>query len=282
MLKLDGWVKNQDEDFTHMNVDFQNIKLEQKENAVWFLTLNRPQALNALNSQTLNEIGDALRQLSEMDYDNAKVLVITGSGEKAFVAGADIKEMSDLNSDQAQAFAQKGQSVFHELNLLKIPVIAAVNGFALGGGCELALACDFIIASENAKFGLPEVSLGLIPGFGGTARLYSAVGLRKAREMTFTGEMLSATDAQKLGLVSTVVPLADLIPTVMKKVEMILTKSAVAVGLAKKSINEAYDLDVEKALTNEAEIFGSVFESEDSAEGMNAFLEKRKPLFKGK
>ncbi len=265
-----------------MNADFQNIKLEQKENAVWFLTLHRPQALNALNSQTLNEIGDALRQLSEMDYDNAKVLVITGSGEKAFVAGADIKEMSDLNSDQAQAFAQKGQSVFHELNLLKIPVIAAVNGFALGGGCELALACDFIIASENAKFGLPEVSLGLIPGFGGTARLLGAVGLRKARELTFTGELLSATEAHRLGLVSTVVPLAELIPTVMKKVEMILAKSAVAVGLSKKSINEANDLEIEKALSNEAEIFGSIFESEDSKEGMAAFLEKRKPIFKGK
>lgn len=265
-----------------MNADFQNIKLEQKENAVWFLTLNRPQALNALNSQTLNEIGDALRQLSEMDYDNAKVLVVTGSGEKAFVAGADIKEMSDLNSDQAQAFAQKGQSVFHELNLLKIPVIAAVNGFALGGGCELALACDFIIASENAKFGLPEVSLGLIPGFGGTVRLLGAVGLRKARELTFTGEMLTAAEAHRLGLVSTVVPLADLIPTVMKKVEMILAKSAVAVGLSKKSINQANDLEVEKALSNEAEIFGSIFESVDSKEGMAAFLEKRKPTFIGK
>lgn len=265
-----------------MNVDFQNIKLEQKENAVWFLTLNRPQALNALNTQTLNEVGDALRQLSEMDYDNAKVLVVTGSGEKAFVAGADIKEMSDLNSDQAQAFAQKGQSVFHELNLLKIPVIAAVNGFALGGGCELALACDFIIASENAKFGLPEVSLGLIPGFGGTVRLLSAVGLRKARELTFTGEMLTAAEAHRLGLVSAVVPQAELIPTVMKKVEMILAKSAVAVGLAKKSMNEAYDLEVEKALANEAEIFGSIFESVDSKEGMAAFLEKRKPTFIGK
>jgi len=264
-----------------MNSEYQNIKLDQLENGVWFLTLNRPQALNALNSQMLNEIGDAVRQLSEMDYDHAKVLVVTGAGEKAFVAGADIKEMSVLNCDEAQIFSQKGQSIFHEFNLLKIPVIAAVNGFALGGGCELALACDFIIASENAKFGLPEVSLGLIPGFGGTVRLFSAVGLRKAREMTFTGELLTAAEAKTCGLVSTVVPLTELISTVMKKVEMILSKSPVAVGLSKKSINRASDLEIEKALGSEAEIFGRIFDSSDSKEGMTAFLEKRKPLFKG-
>jgi enoyl-CoA hydratase len=265
-----------------MSNEYQNIKLEQRENGVWFLTLNRPQALNALNSQMLNEISSAVRELSEMDYDHAKVLVITGAGEKAFVAGADIKEMSDLNSDLAKSFAEKGQSVFHEFNLLKIPVIAAVNGFALGGGCELALACDFIIASENAKFGLPEVSLGLIPGFGGTVRLLNAVGIRKAREMTFTGELLTAAEAKTCGLVSTVVPQSELIPTVMKKVEMISSKSSVAVGLSKKSINQAFDLEIEKALSNEAEIFSSAFESADSKEGMQAFLEKRKPNFNGK
>jgi enoyl-CoA hydratase len=281
MLKQVGWVKNQEKDFTLMNADYQNIKLEQTENAVWMLTLNRPEALNALNSLMLNEIGDALRQLSEMDYDNAKVLIITGSGAKAFVAGADIKEMKDLNSDQAQAFSQKGQSVFQELNLLKIPVIAAVNGFALGGGFELALACDFIIASENAKFGLPEVSLGLIPGFGGTVRLLNAVGIRKARELTFTGELITATEAKALGLVSTVVTGLELIPTVMKKVELILQKSPMAVGYSKKSINQVNSLEVEKALTNEAEIFGQIFDSVDSKEGMSAFLEKRKPQFKG-
>lgn len=261
--------------------EYQNIKLDQLENGVWFLTLNRPQALNALNSQMLNEISQALGQLSEMDYHHAKVLVVTGAGEKAFVAGADIKEMSVLNSEEAQVFSQKGQSIFHKFNLLKIPVIAAVNGFALGGGCELALACDFIIASDNAKFGLPEVSLGLIPGFGGTVRLLNAVGLRKAREMTFTGELLTAAEAKACGLVSTVVPAAELISTVMKKVEMILSKSSVAVGLSKKSINQASDLDIDKALKNEAEIFGRSFESSDSKEGMTAFLEKRKPLFKG-
>jgi len=213
-----------------MSFDYQNIKLEAKENGVWTLTLNRPQALNALSISLLNEMGDALRQLSEMDFDHAKALVITGSGEKSFVAGADIKEMIDMNSDQAHAFAEKGQSIFQELNLLKIPVIAAVNGFALGGGCELALACDFIIAADNAQFGLPEVSLGLIPGFGGTVRLLQAVGLRKAKELTFTGEMISADEAQRLGLVSDVVPLAELMVAVDKKISMMLKKSSLAIA----------------------------------------------------
>jgi len=264
-----------------MASEYQNIILEQKDNGVWFLTLNRPQALNALNSQTLNEMADVLRQISEMDYDSAKALVITGQGEKAFVAGADIKEMTDMNIDQAQSFAQKGQSVFHELNLLKIPVIAAVNGFALGGGLELALGCDFIIASDNAKFGLPEVSLGLIPGFGGTVRLTRAVGSRKARELIFTGDMISASEALRLGLVNQVVSPAELISTVMTKVQSILTRSPLAVGLAKKSINQSQDLPVEKALLNEAELFAQLFESEDTKEGTQAFLEKRKPVFKG-
>jgi enoyl-CoA hydratase len=264
-----------------MNNEYQTIKLDALEKGVWVLTLNRPQAMNALNSMMLNEVGDAVRQLSEMDYDHARALIITGAGEKAFVAGADIKEMTDLKPEEAEAFSRKGQSVFHEFNLLKIPVIAAVNGFCLGGGFELALACDFIIASENAKFGLPEVSLGLIPGFGGTVRLSNAVGIRKARELTFTGELINTAEAQKYGLLSNVVSLAELIPTAMKKIEMILSKSAVAVNLAKKSINTARDMDTEKALFNEAEIFGSVFETADSKEGMTAFLEKRKPAFTG-
>lgn len=262
--------------------DYQNIKLEAKENGVWYLTLNRPQALNALNTDMLNEIADALRQLSEMDFDHAKALVITGNGEKSFVAGADIKEMLDMNIEQAKRFANKGQFIFHELNLLKIPVIAAVNGFSLGGGCELALACDFIVASTNAKFGLPEVSLGLIPGFGGTVRLLQAVGIRKAKEMTFTGEMLSADEAYRLGLVSQVVPQAELMDAVNKKIDLMLKQSPLAISKAKKSIVEAYNQEVEKALANEAQIFAELFESEDTKEGTKAFSEKRKPNFTGK
>ena len=264
-----------------MAFEYQNIKLENKENGVWFLTLNRPEALNALNNSLLNEMADAMRQLSELNFEDAKMLVITGAGEKAFVAGADIKEMTSMNEDQAMQFAKRGQSIFHELNLLKIPVIAAVNGFALGGGLELALACDFIIASDNAKFGLPEVSLGLIPGFGGTVRLTRAVGIRKARELTYSGEMINAAQAYELGLVNHVVPLADLISTVMKKVEMILTRSPLAVAASKKSVNQAFDLETEPALENEALIFGNLFNSADTKEGVTAFTEKRKPNFKG-
>lgn len=264
-----------------MSSSYQTIKLESADNGVWTLTINRPEALNALNLQVLNEMSEALRQISEMTFEHVKALIITGQGEKAFVAGADIKEMKDMNEDQAMQFAKRGQSIFHELSLLKIPVIAAVNGFALGGGCELALGCDFIIASENAKFGLPEVSLGLIPGFGGTVKLTRAVGVRRARELTMTAEIITADTAQKYGLVNEVVPLAELIPTAMKKINLILQRSPLAVSQAKKSINEAFDLETEKALANEAEIFAQLFTSDDTREGTSAFIEKRKPAFKG-
>lgn len=260
---------------------YKTINLELKDNAVWVLTIQRPEALNALNSQVLTEMGDALRQVGEMNFENSRALIITGSGAKAFVAGADIKEMVGLNEEQAQAFAQRGQSIFHELNLLKIPVIAAVNGFALGGGLELALGCDFIFASENAKFGLPEVSLGLIPGFGGTVRLARAVGLRKARELTFTGEMIGATEALSLGLVNKVVPAGELMEAVMKTVNVILSRGPVAVAAAKKSINQAYELEIEEAQKTEARHFGELFSTEDVREGTTAFIEKRKPVFKG-
>lgn len=261
--------------------NYQTIKLEGSDQGIWTLTISRPEALNALNFQVLNEMGEALRQISEMSFDDVKALIITGSGEKAFVAGADIKELKDLTEVQALQFAKRGQSIFHELSLLKIPVIAAVNGFALGGGCELALGCDFIIASENAKFGLPEVSLGLIPGFGGTVELTRAVGLRRAREWTMTAEIITAENALKYGLVNEVVPASELIPTVMKKLNMILSRSPLAVSQAKKSINEAFDLETEKALANEAEIFAALFLSDDTHEGTQAFIEKRKPVFTG-
>lgn len=264
-----------------MSNTYQTIKLESADNGVWTLTINRPESLNALNLQVLNDMGEALRQISEMDFEHVKALIITGAGEKAFVAGADIKEMKDMNEDQAMQFAKRGQSIFHELSLLKVPVIAAVNGFALGGGCELALGCDFIIASENAKFGLPEVSLGLIPGFGGTVKLTRAVGIRRARELTMTAEIITADLAMKYGLVNDVVPLAELIPAAMRKINLMLTRSPLAISQAKKSINEAYDLETEKALANEADIFAQLFNSEDTREGTTAFIEKRKPNFQG-
>lgn len=260
---------------------YKTILLEQAQEAVWVLTINRPEALNALNSEVLNEMGEALRQVGEMPYEAARALVITGAGEKAFVAGADIKEMKDLNEDQALQFAQRGQSIFHELSLLKIPVIAAVNGFALGGGCELALGCDFIYASENAKFGLPEVSLGLIPGFGGTVRLARAIGLRKAKEMTFTGQMINAAEALSMGLVNKVLPQAELLPTVFKTVEAIKNKAPIALSGAKSSIYQAWDMDVEAAQRNEAQVFSELFSTADMLEGLTAFTEKRKANFQG-
>lgn len=262
--------------------NYKTILLDQKAHGVWVLTVNRPEALNALNSTVLNEMGEALRQIGEMSYDDARALIITGSGEKAFVAGADIKEINELNEEKATGFAQRGQSIFHELTLLKIPVIAAVNGFALGGGCELALGCDFIYASENAKFGLPEVGLGLIPGFGGTVRMARAVGQRRARELTYTGNMIGAAEAMTLGLVNKVFPAGELMAGVMKTVEAILSKAPVAVGAAKVSINQAWDMDVDHAQKNEARIFAELFTTDDVKEGTRAFIEKRKANFQGK
>ncbi len=262
-------------------LEYKTILLE-SENAIWKLTINRPDSLNALNLQVLNEMGEALRFISEMPFEDARALVITGSGQKAFVAGADIKEMSSLSSSEAVHFSQKGQSVFSELELMKIPVIAAVNGFALGGGLELALGCDFIFAADNAKMGFPEVSLSLIPGFGGTVRLSRAVGLRRARELIFTGDMITATEAMTYGLVNKVVPQAELLPSVMKRLEAVLSKGPLAVSAAKKTVQTAWDLQIDEALSVEAEQFGELFETEDTQEGMKAFAEKRKAQFTGK
>lgn len=281
MLKLVGLVKNPVEEFTIMQFEYKTIQL-QSENAIWKLTINRPDSLNALNLQVLSEMGEALRMISEMSFEDAKALLITGQGSKAFVAGADIKEMSSLDRDEATQFSRKGQSVFQELELLNIPVIAAVNGFALGGGLELALGCDFIYAADNAKMGFPEVSLGLIPGFGGTVRLARAVGLRKARELIFTGDLITAAEALQSGLVNKVLPQAELLPAVMKRFEAILNKGPMAVGSAKKAVQMAWDLQIDEALQMEAEHFGELFETQDSKEGMKAFIEKRKAQFVGR
>jgi enoyl-CoA hydratase len=264
-----------------MGFEYKTLKVENTPEGIWTLAINRPEALNALNSNVLNEMAEFLRAIGEMDYEHARGLIVTGSGEKSFVAGADIREMSDLSEEQAHAFAERGQAIFHEMNLLKIPVIAAVNGFALGGGLELALACDFIIASENAKMGLPEVSLGLIPGFGGTVRLARAVSMRKAREMIYTGDMITAAEALQCGLVNKVVPQAELLPTCMKVLGKIMERAPMAVATAKKSMNQAWDMEIEEAQRNEARHFGDLFRTEDVREGTKAFTEKRKPQFKG-
>ncbi|MEZ0392694.1 MAG: enoyl-CoA hydratase/isomerase family protein [Pseudobdellovibrionaceae bacterium] len=261
-------------------MNFETLKLE-NQNSIWTLTIQRPESLNALNSKVLQELSEALSWISEKNFQEAKCLIVTGSGEKAFVAGADIKEISQLGLDLSRKFAEKGQAVFRKLENLQIPVIAAVNGFALGGGLELALACDFIYASENAKFGLPEVTLGLIPGFGGTVRLTRVLGLPKAKEWIFTGQMVSASDAFEMGLVNQVLPQAELLPAVKKVAETIATRGPVAVGAAKQSIMTAYDHDIDSAMAVEAAAFAQLFTTKDVKEGTSAFIEKRKAQFQG-
>ena len=248
---------------------------------IWTLTINRPQALNALNAQVMNEISGALEELSSKKFPEAKVLIITGSGEKAFVAGADIKEINSLDEAAALKFAQKGQQVFRQIEKLKIPVIAAVNGFALGGGLELALACDFIFASEKAQFGLPEVTLGLIPGFGGTVRLSKVLGPAQAKEWIFTGKMVNATDAFAMGLVNQVLPAAELMAAAQKTASTIAARGPLAISAAKESVQKCQDLEIDQAMAFEAQCFQKLFSSSDVQEGTSAFIEKRKAQFKG-
>jgi enoyl-CoA hydratase len=259
-------------------VNFETLIYE-KDEGIGILKINRPKSLNALNAQVIKELDEFLDMI-ESDR-SLKVLIITGEGEKAFVAGADILELSQLDSAKADLFARHGQSVFRRLEILKIPVIAAVNGFALGGGTELALSCDFIYASENAKFGQPEVSLGIIPGFGGTQRLARAVGLPMARELIYSGEQITATRALELGLVNRVFPLDKLIFEVKKTASQIALKAPLAVSASKEAINDGYDVGLDKGLGFEVDLFSDLFESQDVKEGTKAFLEKRKAQFKG-
>ncbi|MCG8400895.1 MAG: enoyl-CoA hydratase-related protein [Firmicutes bacterium] len=258
---------------------WNNIVLE-KEGPVAVLTINRPKVLNALNEETLNELDQALEQTRR---DNeARVLIITGAGEKAFVAGADIAHMQKLNPLEARDFARLGQGVFSRIENLPKPVIAAINGFALGGGCELAMACDIRVATENAKLGQPEVNLGLIAGFGGTQRLTRLVNPGLAKEILFTADTYDAAAAQRMGLVNHVVPAAELLDFCKKMAGRIAARGPVAVRLTKEAINEGMEMDLEKAFAHEADLFGIVFSTEDRNEGIAAFLEKRKAGFKNK
>lgn len=259
----------------------QTLKLE-NQNSIWTLTINRPDSLNALNAQVIDELSSVFKYFEELSFAQAKCLIITGAGEKAFVAGADIKEINQLSAGTGKKFAEKGQELFRRLENLKIPVIAAVNGFALGGGLELALSCDFIYASDNAKFGLPEVTLGLIPGFGGTVRLSRALNLPRAKEWIMTGNLVGAAEALQMGLVNKVLPFAELLPAVLKTAELIASRGPVAVGLAKKSTQGAYDLPIDEAMQFEATQFAQLFLTTDFIEGTAAFIEKRKAQFTGK
>lgn len=244
------------------------------------LRINRPEALNALNAKVISELGEFLNSLKK--HTELRCLIVTGGGEKSFVAGADIKEMEARAADTGAEMATRGQQAFRMLEELPYPVIAAVNGFALGGGLELALACDFIVASKKAKLGLPEVSLGLIPGYGGTQRLSRSIGKGKARLMAMTGDIFSAEQCEKWGLVAMTTEPDDLMPTVMKMAKTIASRSPTALGVVKKAVNRGFDLDEASGLKLEADLFGEVFKSEDKKIGVAAFLAKSAPNFTGK
>jgi enoyl-CoA hydratase len=251
--------------------------LLQRDGALVTLTVNRPDKLNALNAATLAELDAALRELHA--DDTVQALILTGAGEKAFVAGADIAELANLGPQSGRDMARRGQRLFRDLELFPKPVVAAVNGFALGGGCELALACHVRLASDNASFGLPEVSLGLIPGYGGTQRLARLVGRGRAIEMTLTGQRVTAEDAFRLGLVNRVVPQAALLEEARQLVGAMLKNGPVAVRAALEAIVQGTEMPLEQGLTLEANLFGLICASEDMTEGTAAFLEKRKPRF---
>ncbi|ATB33721.1 enoyl-CoA hydratase-related protein [Melittangium boletus] len=256
---------------------YENIRLD-LEDALAILTIDRPKALNALNSKTLQELESALHALPA----TVRALIVTGGGDKAFVAGADIAEMASISAAQAREFAALGHRVFQTLEQLAIPTIAAVNGFALGGGCELALACDLIYASEKAKLGLPEVSLGVIPGFGGTQRLTRVVGKMRAKELVFTGERLDAAKAKEIGLVLDVLPADQLLPHCKAVVGKLLKNGPLAISQAKRVIEYGADQDLRAANELERQGFAVLFGSEDQKEGMKAFLEKRPAAFTGR
>lgn len=260
-------------------MNFETILFE-LNGAVGTLTINRPQALNSLNDTVLRELKSFADQIKE--NKEVRVLIITGSGEKAFVAGADIKSMQGMSEAEAAAFSKMAQDSFNAIEALPFPVIAAVNGFALGGGCELALSCDIIYASEKAKFGLPEVTLGLLPCFGGTQRLPRAVGLYQAREMVFSGEFYTAAQCQAFGFVNKVFAPEALLEGATKLANTIATRGPVALALAKKSLNTGTEMTIDKGLEQEALLFGQLFNTSDSQEGIGAFIEKRAPDFKGK
>jgi enoyl-CoA hydratase len=259
-------------------MELKNVTVE-KENYIGIVSVNRPDALNALNYETLSDISTAIKNME--NDENISVVIITGAGEKAFVAGADIKEMKDMTPLEARTFMHFGQSVFNEIENLPKPTIAAVNGYALGGGCELAISCDMVIASENANFGLPEVGLGIHPGFGGTQRLPRLIGAAKAKELIFTGEMIDAEEALRIGLVNKVVPPDKLILEARELAQKIQKNGPIAIRLAKSAINAGLNVPLEKGLAYEAETQGLAFSTQDKSEGLEAFLAKRKPNFKG-
>jgi enoyl-CoA hydratase len=260
-------------------MDYKNILLS-FEGEIGILSINRPKALNALNIETLKDIQMGIEEAR--DHSEMKVLILTGSGEKAFVAGADIAEMKGMNSIEALNFSKLGHLTLKMFQDLDRPVIAAVNGYALGGGAEIALACDFIFASENARFGLPEVTLGIFPGFGGTQRLPRLIGKGRAKELILTGKMITAQEAFQMGIVNKIFSQTSLMEETKKVALQIAANGAIGVRLAKMAVDTGFNMDLTEACTLESYAFGLGFATEDQKEGMTAFLEKRKPNFKGK
>lgn len=253
-------------------MDFKNLILE-KDGKIAVLTINRPDALNALNSELLKELDYAIDYLAE--DDEVLAVVLTGAG-KAFVAGADIGEMKDLTVSEGRKFGVLGNRVFRKLETLEKPVIAAVNGFALGGGCEISMACDIRIASEKAKFGQPEVGLGITPGFGGTQRLPRLVGPAVAKELIYTADIIGAEEALRIGLINKIVEKDELLDKAKEMANKIANNAPIAIKLCKSAINRGVQCDIDTGIAFEAEVFGECFSTEDQKEGMTAFLEKRK------
>jgi len=248
------------------------VLFEQK-GAVGIITISREKALNALNSVVLKELDQTL---DAVNLNEVRCLILTGAGEKSFVAGADIGEMSTLTKAEGEAFGKSGNDVFRKLETFPVPVIAAINGFALGGGCEIAMSCDIRICSDNAVFGQPEVGLGITPGFGGTQRLARIVGVGMAKQMIYSARNIKADEAFRIGLVNAVYTIEELLPSAEKLAASIAKNAPIAVRNCKKAINEGLDADMEQAIVIEEKLFGDCFESYDQKEGMTAFLEKRK------
>ena len=243
------------------------------EGHVGIMKINRPKALNALNEDVLKDLGTAF---DAVNLDEIRVVILTGAGEKSFVAGADIAAMSTMTKAEGEAFGKFGNDVFRKIEIFPVPVIAAVNGFALGGGNELAMSCDIRICSENAVFGQPEVGLGITPGFGGTQRLARLIGPGKAKEMVYGGRNIKADEAYRVGLVNAVYPQEELMAAAKKLASGIAKNAPIAVRNCKKAINDGLEADMDQAIVVEEKLFGDCFETEDQKEGMAAFLEKRK------
>jgi len=258
---------------------YNNILLEKNE-AIATVTINRPKSLNALNRETLEEMLTCFKELGE--DRSVQVVIITGAGEKAFVAGADISFMQGLNPEQGRVFGRLGHAVTRTIENLPQPVIAAINGFALGGGCELALACDIRLAGDNAKFGQPEVNLGVIPGFGGTQRLPRLIGKGLANELLFSGKIIDAEEAGRIGLVNRIIPRENLMTECRELALMICSRGPAAVRLCKEVVNNGMEMDLNRACSYEADLFALCFAGEEQKEGMAAFLEKRPPKFQAK